>query len=75
VRTRRLGRTILIFIPLIICAARLHAGKVGNPSSVTQEVARCLNMVRIAATRRGDGHGGATRPARRPGAASADPTP
>jgi hypothetical protein len=52
VRTRWFGRTILIFIPLVICGARLHAGAVGTPAGITQEVARCLNLVRVAATRR-----------------------
>ena len=51
-RTRRLGQTLLIFVPLLICGARLHAGMVGTPSGVTQEVARCLNLVRVAASRR-----------------------
>jgi hypothetical protein len=49
---RRLGRTLLIFVPLVICVVRLHAGKVGTPMGVTQEVARCLTMVRVAAARR-----------------------
>ena len=65
VRTRWFGRTILMFIPLVICGARLHAGTVGTPAGVTQEVARCLNLVRIAATRRHgrtEGGAGRTRP-------------
>lgn len=54
--TRRLGQTILIFLPLIICGARLHAGAVGSPTGVTQEVSRCLTMVRVAAARRNGQH-------------------
>ena len=52
VRARRIGQTRLIFVPLLICGARFHAGALGTPAGVTQEVARCLNMVRVAAARR-----------------------
>ena len=52
VRARRIGQTLLIFVPLLICGARFHAGALGTPAGVTQEVARCLNMVRVAAARR-----------------------
>ena len=52
VYTRRLGQLLLVFVPLFICGARLHAGAAGSPNGVTQEVARCLNMVRVVAARR-----------------------
>jgi hypothetical protein len=65
VTTRRLGQTILIFIPLVICAARLHASASGTPRGVTQEIARCLNIVRVAVARRTgkeNAHAGSERP-------------
>jgi len=46
-------RTTLILIPLITSAARLHAHSVQTPVAVTQELNRCLMMVRTAASRRG----------------------
>jgi hypothetical protein len=41
---------------------------VGTPTGVTQEVARCLNMVRIVAGRRNGKHAPAGRPNQRSGA-------
>ena len=41
-----------MIIPLVICFGRLHVHAVEGPGAVTQEVNRCLTMVRIAATRR-----------------------
>jgi len=35
-----------------VSAGRLHAHTVAGPGAVTQEINRCLMMVRIAATRR-----------------------
>jgi hypothetical protein len=46
-------RTALILIPLTTSAARLHAHAVQTPLGVTQEVNRCLLIVRTAASRRG----------------------
>jgi len=46
-------RTALILIPLTTSAARLHAHAVQTPVGVTQEVNRCLLIVRSAASRRG----------------------
>ena len=46
-------RTILILIPLTTSAARLHAHTVETPVGVTQEVNRCLLIVRSATSRRG----------------------
>jgi hypothetical protein len=45
-------RAFLMFIPLVICVGRVHGHAVANPGALTQEVNRCLTMVRIAATRR-----------------------
>jgi hypothetical protein len=56
VRARRLGQALLIFVPLLICGMRLHSRVVGTPTGVTQEVARCLNLVRIAVARRNGKH-------------------
>ena len=46
-------RTTLILIPLFTSAARLHAHSIQTPLAVTQELNRCLMMVRTAASRRG----------------------
>ena len=46
-------RTALILIPLTTSAARLHAHTVQTPVSVTQELNRCLFLVRSATSRRG----------------------
>jgi hypothetical protein len=46
------SRAFLMIIPLVICVGRLHVHAVESPGAVTQEVNRCLTMVRIAATRR-----------------------
>jgi hypothetical protein len=48
-------RAFLILIPLVICASRVHGHAAATPGAVTQEVNRCLTMVRIAATRRSPG--------------------
>jgi hypothetical protein len=41
-----------MLIPLLMCASRVHGHAVATPGALTQEVNRCLTMVRIAATRR-----------------------
>ena len=52
----RLGRLIgsaVIFVPLLlVCAGRLHAQRSGSPQGMTQEVNRCLTVMRVAAGRR-----------------------
>jgi hypothetical protein len=59
-------RTILILIPLATSVVRLHAHAVQTPLGVTQELNRCLLIVRTAASRRGSANkfAGATRIAR-----------
>ena len=46
------SRAFLMLIPLVICVGRVHVHAVESPGALTQEVNRCLTMVRIAATRR-----------------------
>ena len=46
-------RTVLILIPLTTSAVRLHAHAVQTPIGVTQELNRCLKIVRSATSRRG----------------------
>jgi len=52
--SRSVSRFILICVPLAICAARLHSQGAGSTSVVTQDVNRCLTVVRLAASRRGN---------------------
>jgi hypothetical protein len=61
-RIGRLVGSVLIFVPLlVVCAGRLHAQRGGTPQGVTQEVNRCLTVVRVAASRRRRGEGGQQR--------------
>jgi hypothetical protein len=46
------SRVFLIVLTSFVSAGRLHAHTVAEPAAVTQEVNRCLMIVRIAATRR-----------------------
>jgi hypothetical protein len=46
------SRVVIIVLSSFVSAGRLHAHTVAEPSAVTQEINRCLMMVRIAATRR-----------------------
>jgi hypothetical protein len=46
------SRFFLILLTSFVSAGRLHAHTVASPSAVTQEINRCLMIVRIAATRR-----------------------
>jgi hypothetical protein len=39
-------------LPVVICFSRVHGHAAATPGAMTQEVNRCLTMVRIAATRR-----------------------
>ena len=53
----------MILLPLVVSAGRLHAHTVASPGAITQEMNRCLMMVRIAATRRAESpQKAATRP-------------
>ncbi len=45
----------MICVPLAIFAARLHSRGAGSPVGVTQDVNRCLAVVRAAASKRGSG--------------------
>ena len=56
--SRSVSRFILICVPLVICAARLHSRGAASPAGVTQDVNRCLTVVRLAASRRGNGERG-----------------
>jgi hypothetical protein len=51
-RRHPLLRATLMLLPLVASTARLHAHSADTPIAVTQELNRCLTMVRIAATRR-----------------------
>jgi len=46
------SRLVLILLTSFVSAGRLHAHTISEPCAVTQELNRCLMMVRIAATRR-----------------------
>jgi hypothetical protein len=46
------SRILLIVLPLMVSAGRVHAHAVAGPDAITQEVNRCLMIVRIAASRR-----------------------
>lgn len=46
------SRVFLILLTSFVSAGRLHAHTVAEPTAVTQELNRCLMIVRIAATRR-----------------------
>jgi len=48
------SRLFLILLTSFVSVGRLHAHTVSEPCAVTQEINRCLMMVRIAATRRTD---------------------
>jgi hypothetical protein len=52
VRLSPLTRSALVLIPLLLCAGRLHAQRARSPEGVTQEVNRCLTLVRVATSRR-----------------------
>src|SRR5689334_5290531 len=46
------SRILVILLSSFVSVSRLHAHTVAEPGAVTQEINRCLMMVRIAATRR-----------------------
>jgi hypothetical protein len=56
-RFRAVVRMVLILLPLTTTATRLHAHRCEAPDLATQEVNRCLNLVKIAASRRQTGRG------------------
>jgi len=57
------SRVLLILLPLVMSAGRVHAHTLASPGAITQEMNRCLMMVRIAATRRAESpQKAATRP-------------
>lgn len=45
-------RIVLLVVGLAVSTGRLHAHEVNTPVAVTQELNRCLNIIRIATTRR-----------------------
>jgi hypothetical protein len=57
VQFRFVARIVLILLPLATTAARLHGHHVDAPDLATQEVNRCLNLIKIAASKRGDERG------------------
>jgi hypothetical protein len=55
-RLRTLARSAIVFVPLLlICAGRLHAHRSASPDRMTQELNRCLTLMRVAAARRKTG--------------------
>jgi len=51
-RLRPLARSALVLIPLLLFVGRLHVQGSRNVRNTTQEVNRCLTLVRDAASRR-----------------------
>ena len=51
-RLSPLTRSVLVVLPLLLCAGRLHATRTRTPAGLTQEVNRCLTLVRVASSRR-----------------------
>jgi len=49
---RSIARVALMIVPVVTCAARIHTHTVDAPDAMTQEVNRCLRLVRVAASRR-----------------------
>jgi hypothetical protein len=49
---RLVGATVVLVPLLLVCAARLHAQRGASPHGVTQEVNRCLTVMRVASSRR-----------------------
>lgn len=49
---RSFVRAALMMVPLVSCAARIHAHVLDAPDMLTQDVNRCLSLVRVAASRR-----------------------
>ena len=51
-RLGRVTRYALLLVPLLVCAARLHAQRAAPPDAVVQEANRCLSLVRAISRRR-----------------------
>jgi hypothetical protein len=49
---RWLAQATLIMVPIVTCAARIHAHVVDAPDTITQELNQCLRLVNVAASRR-----------------------
>jgi hypothetical protein len=49
---RRLAQVTLMLVPIVTCAARIHAHVVDAPDTITQELNQCLRLVNVAASRR-----------------------
>jgi hypothetical protein len=43
---------VLIMVPVVTTAARIHAHVVDAPDAITQELNQCLRLVKVAASRR-----------------------
>jgi hypothetical protein len=54
-RLSPLTRSALVLIPLLLCASRIHSQRAASMQGMTQEVNRCLTLVRVAASRRREG--------------------
>jgi len=46
------ARVLLMMMPVVTCAARIHAHVVVAPDAITQELNQCLRLVNVAASRR-----------------------
>jgi hypothetical protein len=49
---RWLAQATLMMMPMVTCAARIHAHVVDAPDTITQELNQCLRLVNVAASRR-----------------------
>jgi hypothetical protein len=49
---RWLARVVLIMVPIVTCAVRIHGHVVEAPDAITQELNQCLRLVNVAASRR-----------------------
>jgi hypothetical protein len=49
---RKLTRAVLIAVPIVTSAARIHAHVVEAPDAVAQELNQCFRLVKVAASRR-----------------------
>ena len=49
------GKTLLIAAACVVCAVKLHSKGVLTPATATQELNRCMSVVRAAATRKRTG--------------------
>ena len=47
-----LTRSLILLLPLTVCAARLHRSAASPPRAVTQEINCCLSLARVAASSR-----------------------